>query len=131
MAYVGCQADKMNDALKGMNDLLNNLPQVNKNFESAKLSEKKDIETERITQDGVIFSYLAAKKKGLNYDPRKKEYEALDKISLEDITKFHQEELANKAYTYCVVASDKKVNMDDLKSTGELKVLTLEEIFGY
>lgn len=131
MAYVGCQADKMKEALKGMNELLNSLPQVNKNFESAKLSEKKDIETERITQDGVIFSYLAAQKKGLNYDPRKKEYESLDKITLADITKFHQDELANKAYTYCVVASDKKVNMDDLKNTGVLKVLTLEEIFGY
>ncbi|UKJ06757.1 M16 family metallopeptidase [Solitalea lacus] len=131
MAYVGCQADKMNDALKGMNELLNNLPQVNKNFEAAKLSEKKDIETQRITQDGVIFSYLAAQKKGLNYDPRKKEYEALDKINLEDIIKFHQQELANKSYTYCVVASDKKIKMDDLKKVGDLKTLTLEEIFGY
>ncbi|POY37955.1 peptidase M16 [Solitalea longa] len=130
-AYVGCQADKMNEALKGMNELLTTLPQVSQNFEAAKLSEKKAIETERITQDGVIFSYLSALKMGITEDPRKKKYEELGKIALSDITKFHQEELANKAYTYCVVASDKRVNLDDLKKVGEVKTLTLEEIFGY
>ena len=40
-------------------------------------------------------------------------------------------ESAGKAYTYCVVASAKKINPDELKKEGELKVLTLEEIFGY
>ncbi|SMO83349.1 M16 family metallopeptidase [Solitalea koreensis] len=130
-AYVGCQADKMKEAIKGMNELLNTLPQVNKSFEVAKVGEKNNIETSRITQDGVIFAYLNVQKKGLNYDPRKKEYEALDKISLDDITKFHQQELANKPYTYCIMASDKKVNMEDLKNIGDLKTLSLEEIFGY
>jgi len=47
------------------------------------------------------------------------------------VKKFHDQELANKPYTYCVVASDKRVSMDDLKKFGDVKVLTLEEIFGY
>jgi hypothetical protein len=39
--------------------------------------------------------------------------------------------VAGKAYTYCVVASAKKIKMDDLKKQGAVKALTLAEIFGY
>jgi predicted Zn-dependent peptidase len=131
LAYVGCQADKMPDALKGMNELLNDLPVSDKGFELAKVSLKKDIETERVTQEGIVFSYLAAKDKGLDYDQRKPEYEALDKLTMDDVKQFHKDQLANKNYTYCVVASDKKINMDDLKKVGEVKVLSLEDVFGY
>jgi predicted Zn-dependent peptidase len=131
LAYIGCQADKMNEAIGGMNALLNDLPVSEKGFELAKTSQKKDIETQRFTQDGIIFAYLAAKEKGLDYDDRKNEYEALDKMTMADIKAFHQQQVAGKAYTYCVVASEKKIKQDDLKKVGEVKKLSLEEIFGY
>ena len=131
LAYIGCQADKMNDALHGMNDLLNDLPSSDKSFELARASEKKDIETERVTRDGIIFSYLAEKQRGLDHDARKEEYAALDTLTMNDVKQFHQQQLANKPYTYCVVASDKKINKADLGKVGEVKTLSLEEIFGY
>lgn len=131
LAYIGCQADKMTDALKGMNELLTDMPVSEKGFELAKVSMKKDIETERVTQEGIVFSYLAAKDKGLDYDARKNEYESLDKLTIDQLKQFHHEELSGKPYTYCVVASDKKVNMDDLKKVGDVKVVSLEELFGY
>ena len=131
LAYIGCQADKMNDALKGMNELLDTLPLSEKGFEGARTSMKKDLETERITQDGIIFSWLAAQKKGLDYDQRKEEYAALDKITMDEMKQLHQDQLSWKAYTYCVVASEKKISLEDLKKTGAVKKLGLEEIFGY
>ena len=114
-----------------MNALLNDLPVSEKGFELAKTSEKKDIETERFTQDGIIFAYLGAKQKGLDYDRRKNEYEALDRLTMNDVKQFHEQQVAGKAYTYCVVASVKKIDQEDLKKVGTLKVLSLEEIFGY
>jgi predicted Zn-dependent peptidase len=131
LAYIGCQADKMNEAIKGMNDLLNDLPVSEKGFDLAKNAVKKDIETERSTQDEIVFAYLAATQKGLDYDPRQEIYSALDKLTMNDVKQFHQQQLANKAYTYCIVASNKKVHMDDLKKVGDVKTLSLEEIFGY
>lgn len=131
LAYIGCQADKMGDALKGMNELLTDMPVSEKGLELAKVSLKKDIETERVTRDGIVFSYLAAKDKGIDYDQRKTEYEMVDKLTMDDVRKFHQDQLSGKSYTYCVVANDKKVNMDDLKKVGDVKVLSLEEVFGY
>jgi predicted Zn-dependent peptidase len=131
LAYVGSQADKVNEAITGMNELLNDMPRSNKLFETARQSLKQDIETERITQDGIIFTYLADQKLGLKEDNRKNVYEKIDKISFDDVKKFHNEELANKPYTYCVLASEKRLKPEDLKKYGEVKVLTLEEVFGY
>lgn len=131
IAYVGCQADKMNEAIAGMNELLNVIPRSEKGLTTAKLSMKQDIETERITNDGIIFSYLAAQKLGLDYDIRKPVYESIDKMNFDEVKKFHDSNLANKPYIYCIVASEKKVNMDDLKKLGEVKKVSLEEIFGY
>lgn len=131
LAYIGAQADKMNEAIAGMNALLNDLPVSEKGFELAITSEKKDIETERFTEDEIVFAFLAAKRKGLDYDHRKNEYAALDTMTMKDVKQFHEQEVAGKAYTYCVVASDKKIKTEGLKKVGALKILSLEEIFGY
>lgn len=131
LAYVGCQADKFNESIVAMNELLNDLPNVEENIKFARAGIKKDIETERITQDGIIFNYLTAQQKGLTSDIRKTTYTAVDKIGYPELKKFHSEFIANKPYTYCIVASDKKVSEDTMKKYGELKRLSLEEIFGY
>ena len=57
--------------------------------------------------------------------------EAIDNMTFDDLKKFHQQYLANKPYTYCIVASEKKIKMEDLKKYGDIKKLTLEEVFGY
>ena len=130
-AYVGCQADKFDESIKAMNELLNDLPSVENNLVASKSSLKKDIETQRVTQDGIIFDYLASERKGLNSDIRKAIYENADKMTYADLKKFHDENMVNKPYTYCVVASEKKVTPAQMGKYGTLKKLTLAEIFGY
>jgi predicted Zn-dependent peptidase len=130
-AYVGCQADKFNESIKAMNELLNDLPSVENNIANARAGLKKDLETERIMQDGIIYNYLYAERHGLNQDIRKTVYENADKLKYDDLKKIHAEDMANKPYTYCVVASDKKVTSDDMQKYGAVKKLTLEQIFGY
>ena len=131
LGYVGSQADKFNDATVAMNELLTKMPELPKNLELAKNQVKKDIQTERITQDGIIYNYLNAKNLGLTDDIRKKMYETVDKITMADVKKFHQNYFSGKPYTYAIVASEKRVSMDDMKKLGEVKKLSLEEIFGY
>lgn len=131
LAYVGSQADKFNEAVLAMNELLNDLPNVKSNIEFARAGIKKDIETERITQDGIIFNYLTAQQKGLNHDIRKDIYSTVDRIDYAALKDFHSKNIANKPYTYCILASEKSVTMDDMKKYGTVKKLSLEEIFGY
>ncbi len=130
-AYVGCQADKFNESVAAMNELLNDLPAVQNNLQTAKSGLKNDLETERITQDEIINSFLAAEMRGVTEDLRKATYEATDKLEYNDLKKFHVAQMSGKPFTYCIVASEKKVNMDDVKKCGPVKKLSLNEIFGY
>ncbi len=131
IAYVGSQADKMKEAVDAMNELLNELPRTDKALETAKESIRQTIASERVTQDGIIFSYLGDKRLGLNTDIRKYIYNKVPSLTFEDIKNFHAQNIAGKPYTYCVIGSEQKINMDDLKKIGEVQKLTLEQIFGY
>jgi predicted Zn-dependent peptidase len=131
LAYIGTQADKLNDAIVGMNELLTDLPKNEQSLSDAKKSMMKDLETERITNDNIIFTYLAYQKKGINYDLRKDIYAQVNSLKFEDLKKLHSSSVSGKTFTYTVVGSDKKIKMDDLKKYGEVKRISLEELFGY
>jgi predicted Zn-dependent peptidase len=130
-AYVGSQADKLNEAVTAMNELLKDLPSIENNLANAKSSLKKDIETERITQDDIIYNFIAAERRGLKGDYRQEIYNQAEKLGYNDLKTFHGKYLSGKPYTYCIVASDKKVAEKDLEKLGTVKKLTKEEIFGY
>jgi hypothetical protein len=128
---VGTQADKFKDATTAMNDLLNKMPELPTNLELAKIQVKKDIQTERITQDNIVFKYLASKELGLNEDARKKIYTTVDAITMQDLKTFHNTHFTNKPYTYAIVASEKNLSIDEMKKLGEVTKISLEELFGY
>lgn len=130
-AYVGTQADKFNESAAAMNELLTALPKSDQLFETAKSGLKKSIAAERITQDGIIFTYLKAQKLGNTTDIRKNTYEQSPKLTFADINNFHNKEMKSKNYTYCLVASQDKVSETDMQKLGEVKKLNLTEIFGY
>ena len=131
LAYVGSQADKFSEAVVAMNELLTAIPEISSNFEFAKSSLKKDIETQRIVQDGILFNYLDAEQKGLKQDIRIQKYNAVDKVAFNDMKSFHANNLSGKPYTYAIVASENKLKMEELQKLGEVKKLSLQEIFGY
>jgi hypothetical protein len=107
------------------------MPDLSENLNLAKTQVKKDIQTERITQDNIIFNYLAAKDLGLTEDPRKAIYTSVDNIKMQDLKTFHETNFSGKPYTYAIVASEKRVPMKDLEKLGEVKKISLEELFGY
>ncbi|RYE21011.1 MAG: insulinase family protein, partial [Sphingobacteriaceae bacterium] len=131
VAYVGTQADKFNDAIKGMNELLTELPESEKIVTVARQNIRKSLDTDRVIQDGILFSYLNAQRHGLDYDDRKNTYASVEKLNYADIKNFHDSEIKNKPFTYCVVASDKRVSDTDLKKYGELTKLNKTTLFGY
>ena len=131
LAYVGAQADKLKEAVSTMDDLLTTMPELPANLDLAKAQLKKDIQTERISQDDIIYNYLNAKELGLTKDIRKEIYQNLDKITMNQVKAFHDKYLSKKPYTYVILASEKKLSKEELQKIGEFKKLTLEELFGY
>lgn len=130
-AFVGTQADKLDEAIASMNELLTELPYSDKQFDLANRSVKQGIETGRIVEDKIISNYLDAQRMGLKEDSRKRTYETIDQLTFDDLKQFHKQNLSGKPYTYGIIASAKKINLDALKKYGKVKKLSLEEIFGY
>jgi predicted Zn-dependent peptidase len=131
IAYIGTQADKLNDAVVSMNGLLNEMPIDDKSFKTAKDALRAQIESERITKEQIIFNYASAQKLGMNHDRRKDVYENLDKIAVSDLVNFHTTRYKNKPFYYCVMGSKDRIKKEDLAKYGEVVEVSLEEIFGY
>jgi len=130
-AYVGTQADKFLDATQAMNELLTTLPESEKLFATSKESLLKNLASQRITKQSIIFNYLNAQKLGNNSDVRKLIYEKAPALQFADIENFFKNNISGRTYTYCVVASKDNVSDEKLENLGEVKHLSLEEIFGY
>jgi predicted Zn-dependent peptidase len=131
IAYVGTQADKINEAIPAMNELLTTLPKIDANIDGAKASIKNNIETERINDESVIFNYVNNQKLGIHHDLRKDVYEQIDGLNYDDVNNFYKTNYTGKPYFYSIVASKEKVNLSDLSKYGKVVEVSISDIFGY
>ncbi len=129
--YVGTQADKQAEAMKGLNELIHNFPRTESGFEVAKSALMNRIESERITKTGVLFNYLNAQRQGIDHDIRKDVYEQVQTMTLDDVQQFQEQYLKNAKYNVVLVGSKDKLNFRDLQKYGKVQELTLDELFGY
>ncbi len=130
-AYIGTQADKQGEAMDAMMELLNNMPESEGAFEIAKEAIQNKIESERITKSAVIWNYINAKDKGVDYDVRQDVYAQVATMSFDDLKAFQEKYIKDKTYVTVLVGSRDKINFEDLAKYGEVKELSLDELFGY
>jgi len=130
-AYIGTQHDKLENAVKTMFDLLNEMPKAELQFNGAKQAVLKKIETSRKTGASIYWEFESLKKRGLETNVNKKVYEIVQKMDLDDLEMFFNGNIKGKKFSICVIGNEDHINKDVLKSMGEVNVLNLEEIFGY
>ncbi len=130
-AYIGTQADKLNDAMNGMNALLNNMPQNQSFFDASKDAVLKQIQSERITKNGILNYYESSKKKGLDYDIRQEIYNTVPNITMDQLKSFHDKYIKGKNFNIMVLGDKNKIDKSVLEKFGTVKYLSLEDIFGY
>ncbi|WP_029278345.1 M16 family metallopeptidase [Pedobacter borealis] len=130
-AFIGCQADKMEEAISGMDSLLNDLPHSEDGIKNARMSLLKSFETQRFTEEKLLDFYLLLENKGITTDYRQQIYERLKTLTYSDLKAFANKYIAHKKYAYCILGSKEVVESDNLKKYGDVKKLTLEALFGY
>ena len=112
-------------------DLLNNMPKSETAFEISKQAILNKIESERITKSDVIWDYIAAEDRGIDYDIRKEIYSNVKEMSFEDLESFHEKFVKDKKYISVIVGSRDKIDFEALQAYGEITELSLDELFGY
>jgi predicted Zn-dependent peptidase len=129
--YVATQADKIKTASEAMLDLMSNMPKAQIQFDAAREAILAKIETERITKSNIFWTYQRNLDRGINYDIRKDVYEYMKTVNMDEFSKFFDEHIKDKNYTFLIIGDKEKVDMNVLKKLGIVKELTLEEIFNY
>lgn len=130
-AYVGTQADKQEEAMNAMIELLTVMPESEQTFQNAKKAILENIESERITKTRIFFNYLDAQRKELDYDIRKDIYTKMQDMTFADLKAFHAKHISGKKFNIAVVGDKEKLNFKALQKHGKVKELSLTDIFGY
>ncbi len=130
-AYLGTQVDKLGEATESLLDLMNNMPEVQDQFEDAKTAAMKKIETSRTKKSDLFWQFLAAKKMNRDYDINRDIYSSLEQMDINELKLFFDNNIKGRNYTFCVIGNQNLVDHNKLKDIGQYQELTLEEIFGY
>ena len=130
-AFIATQNEKMQQAMEAFADIINNMPESEAAFDIAKDAILSRLRTERTIKSSVLWSYLAAKELGIDYDRNKAIFENVQNMTLEDVKAFQQEWIKDRTYTYCILGDTKDLDLNYLRQIGPVRCLTQEEIFGY
>ena len=130
-AYVGTQADKLKEAITAMSDIIENMPISETQIEQARQSVLKTIESERITKSTIYWTYRNNMDRGIENDLRQSIYEVMKTTTVADLQEFQQKHVKGRHYTILVLGDRSKLDFGYLQSLGEVKELSLEEVFGY
>lgn len=129
--FIATQSDKMQDAMKAFDEIINNMPESEKAFNLAKESLITRLRTDRITKEDVLWAYLNAQDLGLSVDTRKEMFKQAQTMTLPAIKAFQEKWIKDRKYVYVVLGNEKDLDMKGLSEYGPIQKLSQEEIFGY
>ena len=130
-AYVGTQANKLAQAVDAMMELMNNMPQADNQFESAKNLTLKNIATLRYTKSSIFYYWLSLKKRGIDYDINKDIYAQTKQMTMTQLVDFFDKHVKSKTYNVGLLGKKEALDWSSVQKLGQVKEVTLEEIFGY
>ncbi|WKK64662.1 M16 family metallopeptidase [Lutimonas zeaxanthinifaciens] len=130
-AYIGTQANKVPEAVEAMLNLLNNMPEAEQQFITAKQSALKQIASQRITKSNIFWNYEGLKKRGLDYDIREKMYKEIEEMTMADLSNFFTSNIKGQNYSVSVIGNKKDLDMQALKKLGKVHEMDIDYLFNY
>lgn len=131
VAYVGTQANKLPQAVDALKELMNDMPKAENQFNNSKNAALKKIATRRYTKSGIFFYQLDLKDRDINYDINRDIYSATEKMTMRDLENFFNSHIKGKHFNVGLIGKKDNLDWEAVQSMGDVKELTLEELFGY
>ena len=130
-AYIATQNDKMQQAIEAFEQIINDMPQSEAAFAVAKEALLSRMRTQRTVGMNVLRSYQTCRRLGLSEPTTKAVFEKVQEMTLADVVATQQEWVKNRPYTYAILGDIPDLDTKFLSTLGPVKVVSLEEIFGY
>ncbi|KAB1159358.1 insulinase family protein [Tenacibaculum aiptasiae] len=131
LAYVGTQANKLSQAVDAMMDLMNNMPEAEKQFNAAKNATLKKLAAQRITKSNIFWSYERLKKLGIDNDNREEMYNTIKNMTIEDLKAFFDKNVKGESYNVMVIGNKKDLDVKSLQKLGKIQELDVDYLFNY
>ena len=131
MAFIATQNDKMRTAIEAFDDIINNMPESEAAFAVAKDALDSRLRTQRTTGVSVLRSYCSCRRLGISEPLDREVFEALPNLTLEDVKAIQEQWVKGRTYTHAILGDIKDLDVNYLKTLGPVKVVSLEDIFGY
>jgi len=129
-SLIATQNDKVVDAFSAFNELFNDMPLSETSFRLAQEQMISNIRTQRIRDANVIWSYLSARRMGLDTDIRRQLYEALPGMTLEDVAAFNRRYVKDQPKTYIILGHRDSIDFGEVERLfGPVTRLGQEDLF--
>ncbi|MCJ8289181.1 MAG: insulinase family protein [Crocinitomicaceae bacterium] len=129
--FIGTQVNKLGQATSAIMELMNDMPKADLQFNESKVAALKKIESNRTTKSEIYWNYRAFEKAELSPDTPKRNYEAIGNMTIDDLETYFNENIKGRNYVFCVIGKKADMDLESLKQLGEVKELSLEQLFGY
>ena len=130
-AFIASQNDKLATAVENFYDIINDMPESQKAFDIAKQGMISRMRTQRTRGLRLLSYYLSCRRLGLDEPLDKAVFEEIQNLTLEDVKAVQKDWVYGRTYTYGILGNPADLDMPYLRFLGPVKVLTLEDIFGY
>ncbi len=131
LTHIGTQNDKLIDALEAFTDLMDNMPVSELNFDLAKTALTSQYRTNRTRKMSIINHYLSCEEMGLKAPMDKTNYNAIQKMTMDDVVNFNKSYIKGQKRVVVVLGNKNEVDLKGLEKYGKVTTLSLEDIFGY
>ncbi len=130
-AYIATQNDKMKTAITEFDKIINQMPESEAAFRVAKESLLTQLCTQRTVKEDVLWTYRAHRRLGLAEDRNKAVFEKVGGMTLDDVKRTQQKWVKNRNYVYCILGDIRDLDLNYLKTLGDIRTLDDQEIFGF
>lgn len=131
VAYLGTQADKIDEAITAMNELIRSMPRSESAFATAREALRNQIANDRTIRQEVLDEFIEMRRLGLSHELREDVWRAMDRVTFDDIALFHTEQFGERPFTMAVIGSKNRVDMNALARYGRVVEVNHKQLFGY
>ncbi|MBL4819898.1 MAG: insulinase family protein [Gammaproteobacteria bacterium] len=129
LGAIGSQTDKTVDALEAFIDLIDNMPASTERFDNSVNSLLNRYRTSKIGFREVIGAVRSWERKGLQGDPRRARYAALQIITMDDLLNFQRQHVKDRPKLISIVGDTSIIDTAALEQFGHVREVQIDEIF--
>jgi zinc protease len=130
-SFVGCQADKTNESIDVMLGLINDLPKYPDRIKTFKTFLLSTVSTRYPQQRELSEKIEELKLKGFESDPLMGEFNSVKNSNFETVYSFYERNIKGKPLLITIYGDKSKIDMEKLKTYGEIIEIKKDDIATY